>query len=146
MKRTAVTSFIIGAIIFVGIGVGVGYALGTQIQPAIIKDKGTNLSDISAVFVNGGGIYFGKITQLTDTVLSIDNVYTYGVVPTDTSTTGSTASTSADTKPTLFDASKVGIAPASHYNINRSQVILWYSLSNDSTVVKTIQSYQSNNQ
>jgi len=145
MKRTAIATYIISAVILVAIGVGGGYALATQIQPSVIKDSGSNLSDISAVFVNGGGIYFGKITKLTDTVLSIDDVYTYGVVPSDSSTSP-TSSSSADTKPTLFDASKVGIAPASHYNINRSQVILWYSLSNDSTVVKTIQSYQSSNQ
>ena len=121
-----------------------GYAVAKYKASGIIKDSGSNLSDISAVFVNGGGIYFGKITQLTPDVLALDQVYTYGVVPTDTTSTST--STTQPTKPTLFDASKVGIAPASHYNINKSQVILWYSLTNDSDVVKTIQKYQSSNQ
>ena len=143
MKRNSILPFVIGGVVLALIFVVGGYALATYNKSTVIKDSGSNLSDISAVFVNGGGIYFGKITQLTPDVLALDQVYTYGVVPTDSSTTST--STSQPTKPTLFDASKVGIAPASHYNINRSQVILWYSLTNDSDVVKTIQKYQSSN-
>ena len=138
-NKNSWVSFIF-AIVLLG-GLLGGYALAHLMPTSVIKDTGTNMSDISAVFVNGGGIYFGKITKLDSSVLSIDEVYTYGVVPTDSSTT----TTNTQTKPTLFDASKVGIAPASHYNINRSQVILWYSLKNDSDVVKTIQTYQKTN-
>lgn len=142
MKRT---SSIILAIVILVVLVGAGAYVMKRggFTTGIIKDSGDNLSDYSAVFVNGGGIYFGKITKLSDSVLSMESVYNYGVVPaTDASGKTTTTNGQQDTKPTLFDASKVGIAPASRYNINRDQVILWYSLKNDSDVVKTITSYQ----
>lgn len=111
----------------------------------LVKDSGENLSDFSAVFVNGGGIYFGKITKMNADVVVLEEVYNYGVVPTNSETGTASTSTSQETRPTLFDASKVGIAPAKMYNISRDAVILWYSLSNDSDVVKTINEYKKSN-
>jgi hypothetical protein len=137
MKRSTLTIIIL--LVLVGAALG-GYALAKTMPTGVVKEKGENVSDISAVFVNGGGIYFGKITKLDSLTLSLDEVYTYGVVQSDNAT-----KENQETKPTLFDASKVGIAPASHYNISREQVILWYSLKNDSDVVKTIESYKKAN-
>jgi hypothetical protein len=117
----------------------------TLLTGGVVKDSGDNLSDFSAVFVNGGGIYFGKITKMNDDVLVLEEVYNYGVVPaTDASGKEIKAATGTtqETRPTLFDASKVGIAPANKYNINRNEVILWYSLKTDSDVVKTIAEYK----
>jgi hypothetical protein len=118
---------------------------GVTLTGGVVKDKGENLSDFSAVFVNGGGIYFGKITKMNDEVVVLEEVYNYGVVPA-TDSTGKTTTTNnnanQETRPTLFDASKVGIAPAKMYNISRDSVILWYSLNNDSDVVKTIAEYK----
>ena len=142
MKRmSSIITLVIVLVIIIGGGAYIMKRGG--FSGGIIEDSGDNLSDFSAVFVNGGGIYFGKITKLTDSVLSMEEVYNYGVVPaTDANGKTTTTAGQTDTKPTLFDASKVGIAPASRYNINREQVILWYSLKNDSDVVKTITSYK----
>ncbi|CAN5147226.1 hypothetical protein BH11PAT4_BH11PAT4_7090 [soil metagenome] len=147
MKRlnTVVLSIVVVAIVAVA-----GYFIlargnSTVLTGGVVKDSGDNLSDFSAVFVNGGGIYFGKITKMNDDVVVLEEVYNYGVVPaTDASGKEIKAATGTtqETRPTLFDASKVGIAPASKYNINRGEVILWYSLKNDSDVVKTIAEYK----
>lgn len=112
---------------------------------AVIKDSGDGLSDYSAVFVNGGGIYFGKITKMDGREIILEEVYNYGIVPAEDeegNTSANNANGEQATRPTLFDASKVGIAPASRYRINRDQVILWYSLKSDSDVVKTIDEYK----
>lgn len=136
MQRSphALITILILAIAVAG-GVFLSYA---QKSEGIIKDKGENMSDISAVFVNGGGIYFGKITQMDREKMVLEEVYNYGVVPSE----GVVQTENSETKPTLFDASKVGIAPSSQYNLNMDQVILWYSLKNDSDVVKTIEQYK----
>ena len=144
---------IIAGIVVAVVVLGAGYWYFTKndtgLSGAVIKDKGDDVSDYSAVFVSGGGIYFGKITKMNDSMLVLENTFNYGVVPA-TDDKGnpipsSTDSTQAETRPTLFDASKVGIAPSAKYYINTDQVILWYSLKNDSEVVKTIDEYNKSN-
>ncbi len=148
MKRlnTVILSIVVVAIVAVASYFILTRNSGSNILTGgVVKDSGDNLSDFSAVFVNGGGIYFGKITKMNNDVVILEEVYNYGVVPA-TDSNGkevkATTGTTQETRPTLFDASKVGIAPASKYNINRKEVILWYSLKNDSDVVKTIAEYK----
>ncbi len=136
MKRSP-NAVIIFIVLVVAIAIGLYLSMGSG-STGVIKDKGDNMSDVSAVFVNGGGIYFGKITSMNDEKMVIEEVYNYGVVPSE----GTAQAENSETKPTLFDASKVGIAPSSQYNLNMDQVILWYSLKTDSDVVKTIEQYK----
>jgi hypothetical protein len=107
----------------------------------VVADKGEGLSEYSAVFVNGGGIYFGKITAMTDEKITLEEVFNYGVVQDGEQ---KTTTENENVRPTLFDASRVGIAPAERYYINRDQVLIWYTLKEDSEVVDTIKEYQKN--
>lgn len=149
MKRssTVILSIVVVAIVAVASYFVLARNGNVSLTGGVVKDSGDNLSDYSAVFVNGGGIYFGKITKMNDDVVVLEEVYNYGVVPaTDgKTTTTNSSSTTQETRPTLFDASKVGIAPAKMYNISRDAVILWYSLRTDSDVVKTIDEYKKSN-
>lgn len=108
----------------------------SQRKGNVVKDTG-DVSEYSAVFVNNN-IYFGKITYLDDKEMILEEVYNYTVI------TPASPSPSANTsQPTLFDATKVGVAPGKRYRINRDQIILWYSLNKDADVVKTIEDYKS---
>jgi hypothetical protein len=98
-------------------------------------------SDYSTVQVAGGGVYFGKIISLTPDSLVLENVFSYGNVA---SNSAQSQSSDASTRPTIFDTSKVGVATGGKYTISRSQVLIYYSLKNDSEVVKTILSYLAN--
>lgn len=140
-----------GLIIVIILAIGYYMFMNRGTFGGTVKDTGEGLSDYSAVFVNGGGIYFGKITKMDASEVILEEVYNYGIVPADeegaegtTTTTGTTGENVA-TRPTLFDASKVGIAPANRYRINRDAVILWYTLKTDSDVVKTINEYKAGN-
>lgn len=132
-----------GIVIIVIILVGFFVLRSRGYFSGVVRDTGTELSNYSAIFVSGGGIYFGKITDDSNNFLSLEEVFSYGVV-TANGTPATSGSSSADQRPTLFDASKVGIAPATKYHINKDQIILYYSLKKDSEVVKKIEEYRAN--
>jgi hypothetical protein len=106
----------------------------------VITESGSNMSDYSVVQVAGGGVYFGKIISLNSSELVLDSVFSYGAV----ASNGAAATSATDAHPTIFDASKVGVAPGGKYHINTSQVLVHYALTKDSQVVKTIASYIAN--
>lgn len=110
----------------------------------IVRDRGEGMSDYSAVFVQGGGIYFGKITQLSGAAMTLDDVFSYGVVNADGTPVSTSATSTGTQRPTIFDATKVGVAPGKTFHFTRSQVLVYYTLKTDSEVVTTIEKYKAN--
>jgi hypothetical protein len=142
MRKRFLNLIIGGAVIIVAILAAFFVLRGRGYFSGVMRDTGAGLSDYTAVFVNGGGIYFGKVTSDSNGTFTLEDVFSYGVVNAAGAT--STSTNAEDQKPTLFDASKVGIAPATRYHINRDQVILYYTLKKESEVVKTIEKYKAN--
>lgn len=118
---------------------GGGYYLYKRTRNTYVKDSGEGLSDYSAIVMSNGSIYFGKIASVNQNTVDVDDVFSYAVVNSD----GTPATSAAEgQRPTIFDASKVGVALASNYHFMREQVVLYYTLKNESEVVTQILKYK----
>lgn len=100
-------------------------------------------SQMQAVFLNGGQVYFGHITNVNSSFLTVSNVYYLRVnqaVQPDTKT----ASTASN------DVSLVKLGcelhgPEDQMVINQSQVIFWENLKTDGQVAKAVAQFQQQN-
>lgn len=99
-----------------------------------------NDGDMQAVFLNGGQVYFGNITNLNDRYIAMSNVYYLRV--------------NQQVQPGQTDAAndvslvKLGCelhGPQDQMVINTDQVIFWENLKSDGQVVKAVQEYVKQN-
>jgi len=98
---------------------------------------------IQAVFLNGGQVYFGKITSLNPNYLSMSNIYylrvNQQVQPNQQNT---------QVNPNDISLVKLGCelhGPEDSMVINREQVIFWENLKTDGQVAKAVDEYVKNN-
>lgn len=116
---------------------------------ALPKGKGSSefsnvdKTKLQAVFLNGGQVYFGKVSELNSKYLELDNIYylrvNQQVQPNQTNTNAS-----AD------DISLVKLGcelhgPQDSMVINREQIIFWENLKDDGQVAKAVAEYQKAN-
>jgi hypothetical protein len=107
---------------------------GVSNESTYIKDK-----QYQAVFLNGGQVYFGKIRNLNNKYLTMDNIY-YLRVNQQVQPNQSTSSTSAQD----ISLAKLGCelhGPDDLMVLNRDQVTFWENLKDDGQVVKAISEY-----
>lgn len=102
-----------------------------------------NDDQMQAVFLNGGQVYFGDITNLTDDYLRMSNIY-YLRVNQQVQPNGEAKSTDND------DISLVKLGcelhgPEDAMVINRSQVMFWENLKSDGQVAKAVEQYVKQN-
>lgn len=102
-----------------------------------------NKTQLQAVFLNGGQVYFGKISDLNSKGLTLDNIYylrvNQQVQPNQTNTT---------TNANDISLVKLGCelhGPEDSMVINREQVIFWENLKTDGQVAKAVAEYAKNN-
>jgi hypothetical protein len=100
-------------------------------------------SKLQAVFLNGGQVYFGDITDLNGKFLSMSNIY-YLRVNQQVQPNQSTTSTNAN------DISLVKLGcelhgPTDSMVINREQIIFWENLKDDGQVAKAVAEYKKSN-
>jgi len=96
-----------------------------------------------AVFLNGGQVYFGKIRNLNNSYITIDNIY-YLRVNQQVQPNQTTSSTSAQD----VSLAKLGCelhGPTDYMVINRDQVLFWENLKDDGQVVTAITKFVSAN-
>ncbi len=98
---------------------------------------------LQAVFLNGGQVYFGNITDLNGKFLSMSNIY-YLRVNQQVQPNQSTSSTNAN------DISLVKLGcelhgPQDSMVINREQIIFWENLKDDGQVAKAVAEYKKAN-
>ncbi len=92
-----------------------------------------------AVFLNGGQVYFGKVADLNNKYVEVNNVYYLRVnqqVQPDAN---------AQNAPNDISLVKLGCelhGPTDQMVINREQVIFWENLKDDGQVTKAIKQYQ----
>jgi hypothetical protein len=89
-----------------------------------------------AVFINGGQVYFGKITKFTETTMKLEDIYYL-----------KTGSVDKSGNPTTTDASLVKLgnelhAPEDVMFIERKNLLFWENLKNEGQVAKAIVDYQ----
>ncbi len=97
-------------------------------------------SDMQAVFLNTGQVYFGKIGTLNSSYLTLTNIYYL-----QTASSGAAAQTSANSNVTLVKLGCELHKPYDQMVINRAQVTFWENLDNTGQVGKAVAKYQTSN-
>jgi hypothetical protein len=104
------------------------------------ESKFVNSDKLQAVFLNTGQVYFGKITDLNSKYFVVTNIYYL-----QTSSTGTTGTSSANTSVSLVKLGCELHEPYDKMVINRSQVTFWENLQSDGQVAKAVATFQQKN-
>ena len=97
---------------------------------------------MQAVFLNGGQVYFGKITDLNDKFMQVADIY-YLRVNQQVQPDGSAASGNQDISLVKLGCELHG--PQDSMVINQEQVIFWENLKDDGQVAKAVATYKQQN-
>lgn len=107
---------------------------------SITYSEGSNVNSdkFQAVFLNGGQVYFGKISTLNTKYMTLDNIYYLRV--------NQQVQPDQQNTPNPNDISLVKLGcelhgPEDSMVINREQVIFWENLKSDGQVAKAVEEY-----
>ena len=120
--------------------------LATQKELATLQDT-TGQSDVDtksfqAVFFKDGNVYFGKITKLTESTITLENIYYLNVSdgsPADVDINNLEGSNKQVSLVKLGDELH---GPKDVMYIERKEVTFWENLKNDSKIVNAIAEYE----
>lgn len=115
----------------------VGYVVVSKSNSGA-SDK-VDKTKMQAVFLNGGQVYFGKITSLNDKFMQVSNIY-YLRVNQQVQPDGS-ASTSSNQDISLVKLGCELHGPQDSMVINQQQIIFWENLKADGQVAKAVDQY-----
>lgn len=109
------------------------------------ENKYVDTSKMQAVFLNGGQVYFGKISALNEKYMKVGDIY-YLRVNQQVQPNQQSANTSAAQN----DISLVKLGcelhgPQDEMLINRDQIIFWENLKDDGQVAKAVAEYKKQN-
>ena len=144
MKRGRLTT-LLTVIIIVLLGVGAYFYLTKHTSlgsGSVIKDRGSNVSDYSAVFLTNGQVYFGKVMSNTSAVVDLQDIY-YLQVDQQIQPENKDKTSSQQPNVVLVKLGQELHGPNDRMQINKQQVLFIESLKNDSKVVKAIKDNQS---
>lgn len=104
------------------------------------QDKYVNKSELQAVFLNGGQVYFGHITATNNQFLTMNNIYYLRV----------NQQVQPGQQPSPNDISLVKLGcelhgPEDAMVINQGQVVFWENLKGDGQVAKAVAQFQQSN-
>jgi hypothetical protein len=127
----------VSAILLVSVGLLVA-ALAVYVATSVSKNQNDYLKSdkFQAVFLNGGQVYFGKIRELNDKFITLDNIYYLRVneqVQPDAN--------AAEQPQQDISLAKLGCelhGPEDQMVINHEQVTFWENLKDDGQVAKAI--------
>lgn len=114
---------------------------GDSTQGSAVKKN-----QMQAVFLNGGQVYFGKITDLNSKTLSLSDIYYLRVnqtVQPNQENAGQQATNSNDISLVKLGCELHG--PEDSMVINQTQVIFWENLKDDGQVAKAVATYKQQN-
>ncbi|MFZ1324025.1 MAG: hypothetical protein WAQ57_02595 [Candidatus Saccharimonadales bacterium] len=128
---------VVSAFLLVSVGLLVA-ALAVYVATSASKseDEYLNKDKFQAVFLNGGQVYFGKIRELNDKFLTLDNIYYLRVNEQVQPDANAGENAQQD-----ISLAKLGCelhGPEDSMVINRSQVTFWENLKEDGQVTKAI--------
>lgn len=135
LTRIAYVGFLGGLVVLI---------VGVLLLTAFTKDAGTRengfvkADKFQAVFLNGGQVYFGKISDLNSKYLKMDNIYYLRV--------NQQVQPDQQANAAANDISLVKLGcelhgPDDSMVINREQVIFWENLKDDGQVAKAVGEY-----
>lgn len=125
------------AIVILVVAILISIAVGGEKKSPTTKEADkVKTGQLQAVFLNGGQVYFGKITGINSTNLTLDNIYylrvNQQVQPGQTNNAND------------ISLVKLGCelhGPEDSMVINRDQIVFWENLKTDGQVAKAVQEY-----
>lgn len=139
LARLVLTVFLFSAVILVAASL-VYLAIGGR------DNNEANLVDtkkLQAVFLNGGQVYFGDITELNSKYLVVNGVYYLRVNGQDSSAQQQTQTSNNDVSLIKLGCELHG--PTDQMVINRDQILFWENLKTDGKVAKAVEQYVKDN-
>jgi hypothetical protein len=137
---------IVSAVLLVSVGLLVA-SLTVYVATGGSKNEADylNKDKFQAVFLNGGQVYFGKVRDLNDKFITLDNIYYLRV--------NEQAQGAANTNQTQSAQQDISLAklgcelhgPEDEMVINRTQVTFWENLKDDGQVTKAIAEFVKQN-
>ena len=107
------------------------------------ESKYVDKTKYQAVFLNGGQVYFGKVTNLNDQYLRVADIYYLRVNQQVQPDAKSDQQASNDISLVKLGCELHG--PADEMVVNREQVIFWENLKGDGQVAKAVATYKQQN-
>jgi hypothetical protein len=105
------------------------------------QSKYVNESQYQAVFLNGGQVYFGKITALNNKYMTLNSIYYLRV----NQTVQPNASTTNSNDVSLVKLGCELHGPQDQMIINADQIVFWENLKTDGQVAKAVAEFQKQN-
>lgn len=134
--RTASVALVVSIAILV-LALAGSVAIGGPVSQGKYVDSGK----MQAVFLNGGQVYFGKITTLNDKFMRIGEIYYLRV----NQTVQPDGSGAAGQDISLVKLGCELHGPQDSMVINQSQIIFWENLKDDGQVAKAVAEYKKQN-
>lgn len=136
MKWSSVFLLVSGTVLVVALVAMIGFSKTQEQSKYVNKDQ------YQAVFLNGGQVYFGKITSLNDRYIAMGNIYYLRV--------NQAVQPTSNDKDASNDVSLVKLGcelhgPQDQMVINTDQVVFWENLKSDGQVAKAVAEYQKQN-
>lgn len=136
-----ITVLLVAAIaILIGAVITLAIASNDNVKP---ESKFVDTNKLQAVFLNTGQVYFGHITTLNNKYFVVKDIYYLQTAG--GSTTGSSASSSANTSVSLVKLGCELHEPYDQMVINRDQVTFWENLQDNGQVAKAVSTFQKQN-
>lgn len=107
------------------------------------QKKYVNSKQMQAVFLNGGQVYFGNISAINSSYITLSNIYYLRVNQTVQPNQSNSANNNNDVSLVKLGCELHG--PADQMVINQQQVIFWENLKDDGQVAKAVAQYQKQN-
>jgi len=126
------------AIIAISVAVIFLVFLGRDVLGGIFKPKTNEI--YSAVFLSNGQVYFGKVAKINELEIVLNNVFYIQIK--ENTTPEKAASTLNQTSFNLVKLGNELHGPTDELFINRSQVVFYEKLRDDSKVVESIRNYK----
>lgn len=109
------------------------------------EDKAINTNQFQAVFLTNGQVYFGKLSHLNHTYVTLKDIFYLQVqsgTVTDSKLQDASSNTSTGTQVSLTKLGSELHGPEDKMSIASDQILFWENLKNDSKVVQAIDKYQ----
>jgi hypothetical protein len=137
MSTASVVLVICIAILISAVAGSIAFVRGPASQSKYVESN-----NMQAVFLQGGQVYFGKITTLNDKFMRVTEIY-YLRVNQIVQPDGSAATNNQDISLVKLGCELHG--PQDSMVINQEQVIFWENLKTDGQVAKAVADYQKQN-
>ncbi|MEO5627734.1 MAG: hypothetical protein ABIQ89_02500 [Candidatus Saccharimonadales bacterium] len=136
MRWGTVTLLVSGTILVVALVAMIGVSKTSE------QSKYVNSGQYQAVFLNGGQVYFGKITSLNQRYVAMSDIY-YLRVNQAVQPTAQQSDSSNDVSLVKLGCELHG--PQDQMVINSDQIVFWENLKTDGQVAKAVAEYQKQN-